>query len=65
MINLHHFAGSNESCLERVITMWLCGDSSQPPWLESLIAALQNAEINEVEVAAKLLEGIQCVAFSH
>lgn len=54
-------AGSAESYLEQVITMWLCGDSAKPPTLESLIAALRDAAVGGGEVITRLLKGIQVI----
>ena len=37
--------------------MWMCGDSTHPPTLESLVESLQNPEIGEEEIATKVLKG--------
>lgn len=55
--NLAKFAGSNESYLDKVISKWLCGDSTHPQTLESLVGAIRNQEIGEEEIATKLLKG--------
>ena len=54
LIKISSFGGSDESYLNIIITKWLCGDSSQPPTLESLITALKY--INEGDTVTKLLK---------
>ena len=49
--------GDDESYLNSVIDRWLCGDASQLPTLERLIAALRNPQINGETIVAELLKG--------
>lgn len=58
MSKIASVAGSAESYLEQLITKWLCGDSSLPPTLKSLIAALRNSVIDEEEIALSVLRGM-------
>lgn len=55
-------AGSAGSYLDKVITDWLCGDSTQQPTLNGLISALRHAEVGEDTVASQLLE---CILHAH
>ena len=57
LIKISSSGGSDESYLNRVITKWLYGDSSQPPTLEKLIAALRSPHISREEIVTNLVKG--------